>query len=157
MTRNQKLTLKEIFLREEVNESDSTFLKSIRIQLSRAKDQATLDYIADAYDKILKLVFVEDPQQRQQVLQNEEPFFKFHFRKAYNDMRNGIITPEAVQSLPTGKEMVESELNKRRAREAEETAPTPKPALPTQDDRNEAEVRAAYGGDPNKRPWGLGS
>lgn len=147
----RKLMLKEVFLKEQTGQS--AFLNAMRKQFGRARDQEDLDYMVNAYDRILQLVFEPDAQKRQEVLKHEEPFFKFHFMKANMDVNNGILSPESVKTMPSGKDMLNTELEKRRASQAEQEAQRKKNLAAQQPmtakQKADAELRAVYGGDPN--------
>lgn len=158
MSNEKRLSLKEVFfLKEEASTNNSRFVEAMRKQFSRAQTQQDLDYMASAYDQILQLAANPDPKQREDVLRSADAFFKFHFRLAYSDIRNGVLD---VNSVPSGKEILDAELEKRKAAEAEQLAGMErnrsKFAGMSDQERGEAERRAVYGGDV-KNPWGLGS
>lgn len=147
-------TLKEVFMREEEDSSqNSRFVSSMRKQFGRPQDKEGLDYVARIYDHILQLV--QGPEgEAQEVLKSVDGFFKFHYRIAYQEYKNGSLDPTAV---PSGEEIMEAELEKRHtaqasAQSAAASRPTPSPA-----DRQAAHIRSVYGGDPNKNPGGLGT
>ena len=141
-----RLTLKEVFMREE-GAQDSRFIQSMRKQFGRAPDQETLDHVAEVYDRILATLN-SPPNEVQNTLAAEDPFFKFHFRIAYQEFKSGILNPEAA---PSGKSILESELEKRHAAQAEKNA-----GLANTTRGPDSARRAAYGGDV-RNPRGLGS
>lgn len=153
----KQLTLKEVFFKEEMGQQ-SRFVESMRKQFSRAQTQEDLNYIAKAYDQILQLASNPDPNKRQEVLKSADPFFKFHFRLAYSDLQNGTLD---VNSIPSGKQMLDTEIEKRRASEAETLASREKEvsrhANLTPQQKADMERQAQYGLG-NTDPYrGLGS
>lgn len=147
--KKRRLSLKEVFMQEEDSSQNSRFVSSMRKQFGRPQDQEGLDYVARIYDHILQLV--QGPSdQAQEVLKSADGFFKFHYRIAYQEVQNGSLDPTVV---PSGHEIMEAELEKRRTHQASSQAGNP-PRGPA--DRAAAQKASVYGGDPND-PRGLGT
>jgi len=150
----KKLTLKEVFMREqEDGPQNSRFVSSMRKQFGRARSQEELDHVASVYERILGLVDVP-PEQAQDTLRAEDPLFKFHYRIAYQEFQKGTLDPDAA---PTAQDIMEAELEKRHTAQASSRAAAASRPSPTPADQRAAHRRSVYGGDPDKNPGGLGT
>lgn len=150
------------------------FVETMIGHISRSQSEETKAFVAETYDKILKVLrFVElDKMSLKQVEEKYPNFFnsidrdsyrRFQLKRAMQELSAGKLS---VKDMPKrGKDLVEinnqrkeenrarlQSFNDKQAAEFSKLSPEEQ-----QKRKAEAELQAVYGGDRNKRPWGLGT